>query len=195
METSTRKERILHEALRQFSVRGFMATSITTVMEGAAVSKGGLYNHFKSKDALFLAALDLARKIWRDRNLDGMDRCHRPVEKVIRLLENYRDRYLADSASFPGGCLFVSLSSELNDQRPDLAAQVNEGFFRLKAMIRSHLASEPVLRPGFSAESATDLVFAALLGACVLFNANKSFPELDATIRSQVTFLAWLCSA
>jgi TetR/AcrR family acrAB operon transcriptional repressor len=50
------KDRIIHEALRQFSSKGFMSTSISDILESAGASKGGLYNHFKSKEDLFLAA-------------------------------------------------------------------------------------------------------------------------------------------
>ena len=48
------KDRIIHEALRQFSSKGFMSTSISDILESAGASKGGLYNHFKSKEELFL---------------------------------------------------------------------------------------------------------------------------------------------
>ena len=67
------KDRIIHEALRQFSSKGFMSTSISDILESAGASKGGLYNHFKSKEDLFFAALSEARKIWRQRNLAGLN--------------------------------------------------------------------------------------------------------------------------
>ena len=47
------KDRIIHEALRQFSSKGFMSTSISDILESVGTSKGGLYNHFKSKEDLF----------------------------------------------------------------------------------------------------------------------------------------------
>ena len=101
----TLKEKIVHESLRQFSTKGFLSTSITDILEAVGTSKGGFYNHFKNKEALFFAALSEARKIWRQRNLDGLKELERPVEKIKKLLENYRDCYLADSANFPGGCI------------------------------------------------------------------------------------------
>jgi AcrR family transcriptional regulator len=101
----TLKEKIIHESLRQFSTKGFLSTSITDILEAVGTSKGGLYNHFKNKEALFFAALSEARKIWRQRNLEGLKDLDRPMEKIKKLLENYRDRYLADSENFPGGCI------------------------------------------------------------------------------------------
>ena len=50
-----------------------MATSTADIINAAGTSKGGLYNHFKSKEQLFLEELSQARKIWRERNLSGVD--------------------------------------------------------------------------------------------------------------------------
>src|SRR4030043_799677 len=59
------KDRIIHESLRQFSTKGFMSTTINDILEAVGTSKGGFYNHFKSKEDLFLAARSEARQIWR----------------------------------------------------------------------------------------------------------------------------------
>ena len=111
-------------------------------MREANTSKGGLYNHFKSKDDTFLVVLSEARKLWRQRTLEGLDQIERPIEKVKKLLENHRDRYLQDAEAFPGGCIFVTLSVELDDQRPDFSRELHEGFVRLKAMIKRLLDQE-----------------------------------------------------
>ena len=85
MKTQTNlKERIIHESLRLFSLKGFLNTSIEDILAKANTSKGGFYNHFKSKDALFPAVLDEARKIWREKVLYGLDAVENPLEKVAR---------------------------------------------------------------------------------------------------------------
>jgi AcrR family transcriptional regulator len=52
------RERIIHESLRLFSLKGFVSTSIDDILQAAEASKGGFYNHFPSKEALFLEVLD-----------------------------------------------------------------------------------------------------------------------------------------
>src|SRR5512142_682097 len=49
---------LIASAARQFSVKGYEATSVDDICEGADVSKGAFYHHFESKQALFLALLD-----------------------------------------------------------------------------------------------------------------------------------------
>jgi len=189
------KDRIIHEALRQFSSKGFMSTSISDILESAGASKGGLYNHFKSKEDLFLAALSEARKIWRQRNLAGLNHCDRPLGKLKQILENYRDHYLADSENFPGGCVFVALAVELHDQQPHLAREVTEGFNRFKGMIKRLLDQEQAagnLRNGVDTSMAAEIIFSGLLGACVSYTSDKSKENLDHTIQGLIDFLTMI---
>ena len=189
------KDRIIHEALRQFSSKGFMSTSISDILESAGTSKGGLYNHFKSKEDLFFAALSEARKIWRQRNLAGLDHAAPPLGKLKQILENYRDHYLADSENFPGGCVFVTLAVELHDQQPHLAREVTEGFNRFKAMIKRLLDQEQAagnLRNGVDTGMAAEIIFSGILGACVSYTSDKSKENLDHTINGLIDFLTMI---
>ncbi|WP_232374899.1 TetR/AcrR family transcriptional regulator [Mycolicibacterium mengxianglii] len=59
MATPTR-DRLLDEAMRLFSHKGFEATSVSQIeaAAGLAAGSGALYRHFKSKDALLAAGID-----------------------------------------------------------------------------------------------------------------------------------------
>lgn len=186
------KETIIVESLKLFSVKGYMSTSITDIIDAAGTSKGGFYNHFKTKEQLFREILSVARKIWRERNLYGLDAVQRPLEKIRVLLENYRDRYLSDSMNFPGGCIFVNLAVELSDQAPSLAKEVNEGFVRLGRMIKRFLDEEKKaggINSSVNTTDAANMIFSGLLGACVLYTSDKSRKRLDSTIVSLISYL------
>jgi AcrR family transcriptional regulator len=186
------RDRIVQESLRLFSKKGLLSTSINDIMKEVNTSKGGLYNHFKSKDDIFLAVLSEARKVWRERNLAGLDRIEKPVEKVKKLLENYRDRYLKDTETFPGGCIFVTLSVELDDQRPDFSRELNEGFVRLKAMIKRYLdqaKERGELKEDVKTEAVTEMIFSGMLGASVIYGTGKSPASVDQCINSLLDYL------
>jgi len=190
--TMALKEKIIRESLKLFSLKGFLSTSIQDIMKETRASKGGLYNYFKSKDDILLAVLSEARKVWRERNLAGLDRIEKPVEKVRKLLENYRDRYLKDRETFPGGCLFVTLSVELDDQRPDFSRELNEGFVRLKAMIRRNLdqgKKNGDLRGEVNTEAVTEMIFSGMLGASVIYGTGKSPKSIDQCINALIHYL------
>ncbi|MFH2131205.1 MAG: TetR/AcrR family transcriptional regulator [bacterium] len=186
------KEKIIDETLKLFSLKGYNNTSIHDILEAAGTSKGGFYNHFKSKEELFFQVLERARAGWRQRTLDGLERIEKPVEKVEKLLRNYKDRYLKDSLNFPGGCVFITLSVELNDQNPGLFAEIDKGFIGLKRMIRRYLedgkaagALQGEVDPGM----VTEVLFNGMLGASVCYGAGKSAAGLDTTIEALVAYL------
>lgn len=186
------KEKIIRETLKLFSSKGFLSTSTHDILEAAHTSKGGLYNHFRSKEDLFFTVLSEARKIWREKNLEGLDQIENPVGKVKKLLENYKDRYLKDTKTFPGGCIFVALSVELDDQRPHLSREINEGFVRLKAMIKDFLDQGKKggeLRKDVDTEAVTEMVFAGMLGASVNYGMQKSSANLERSINSLIHYI------
>jgi TetR/AcrR family transcriptional regulator, transcriptional repressor for nem operon len=193
----TLKEKIVSEALRQFSTKGFMATSTSDIIQAAGTSKGGLYNHFKNKEQLFFEALSQARKIWRERNLAGVEEITRPIDKIKHILANYKDHYLTDSDNFPGGCIFVNLAVELSAQRPHLAVAANEGFVRFKAMLNRLLEAERAagtLKSEVEINKVIEMIFSGLLGACVMYTADKSRHNLDLTIGALVAYLDSICT-
>lgn len=52
-----KRARILAEALRLFSAKGYAGTSLGAIARAADISKAGLLHHFTSKDELFTAVL------------------------------------------------------------------------------------------------------------------------------------------
>ena len=194
----TLKEKIILESSRLFSAKGFSSTSINEILEAAGVSKGGLYNHFKTKEELFSAVLSESRKIWREKNLAGLDKVESPIEKIKKLLENYRDLYLIGSGDLPGGCIFVRVSvesAELGDQWPHIAEEVNEGFDRLKSMIKGLLDQAKdarQLRDQTDTENVADMIFSGMLGASVMYGMDRSIGNLNQTIKSLIDYVGTL---
>ena len=189
------KETIINESLKLFSLKGFISTSLNDILTAANTSKGGFYNHFASKEALFYQVLDEARTIWRDRNLHDLDKADQHLDKVILLLHNYKERYLVDAEKFPGGCIFIMFAVELGDQRPHLSKEVQKGFVGLKIMIKRMLDQSKEageLKEEVSSKEMAEIIFNSMLGASVSFSTDKSVEKLDASIHAMIEFLETL---
>ena len=186
------KETIVHESLKLFSLNGFLSTSIQDILSTANTSKGGFYNHFTSKEDLFFKVLDDARKIWREKNLYGIDEIKDPIDKIIKLLENYKNRYLLDTENFPGGCIFIMFAVELGDSRPHLSKEVQKGFTGLKAMMKRLLDNgqpPPIIYNGLNTDTITEIIFNGILGASVNYSVDKSYETLDKSINALIDYL------
>ena len=189
------KEKIIHESLKLFSLKGFTSTSIQDILAAANTSKGGFYNHFSSKEDLFYQVLNEARKIWRDRNLSGLKQADSSLEKVTLLLRNYKDLYLKDADNFPGGCVFITLSVELSDQIPHLSKEIEKGFIGLKNLCKRFLdegKETGEFKNNVDTDAITEMIFNSMLGASVIYNANKSTAGLDKSVNSLIEYLTQL---
>ena len=67
------RERIIESARRLFNRRGFAQVSINEIMEGAGLTRGGFYNHFRTKDELYAEAVSQILKCNPTANLEGED--------------------------------------------------------------------------------------------------------------------------
>jgi TetR/AcrR family transcriptional repressor of nem operon len=161
-------------------------------MQAADTSKGGFYNHFDSKEDLFFEVLAIAQGIWREKVLFGLEEIESPKGKIRKILLNYRDRYLKDDFNFPGGCIFVTFSVELDDQRPDLMKEVSEGFMGLKRLLKNLLEEGKELgelRAEVNTDRATEMIFSGMIGSSVLFGVDKSSDSLDKSINALILYL------
>jgi len=186
------REEIIHESMKLFSLKGYINSGINEIIETVGSSKGGFYNHFASKEELFFEVLREAQKIWRDRVLYGLNELESPIEKVIQILDNYRNRYLMDEENFPGGCIFITFSVELDDQAPELMQEVNKGFEGLKKLLKRLLQEAKELgelKPHLNVERTTEMIFSGMIGSSVLFGVEKSTPTLDKSINALIDYL------
>lgn len=189
------REEIIHEAQKLFSLHGFLSTGINEIIQAAGTSKGGFYNHFCSKEELFFEVLEESQRIWRLRVLSSTAQIESPTEKICQILINYRDRYLKDAENFPGGCIFITFSVELDDTRPHLVKEVHKGFTGFKAML-TRLLIESVrvgeLPEDLNTTSVAEMLFTGMVGASVLYGVNKSTSTLDCSIDALIDYLYFL---
>ena len=60
------KELILEEALKQFSEKGFVGTSMSDIAKPLGITKAALYKHFKSKQQIFDEIISESEERFKD---------------------------------------------------------------------------------------------------------------------------------
>ncbi len=103
------RKKILSSASRLFKKNGFAATGVDAVMEGAGLTAGGFYSHFKSKNDLLAESLKEAfEESWK-RLMTGLP--DHPAEKRRQILARYLSEQHRDQIE--AGCPLVSIAAEL----------------------------------------------------------------------------------
>lgn len=104
---------ILDEAVAIASRTGFTALTIGQLASRTGMSKSGLFAHFKSKEALQLAALERGRERFTDLVVRPTLAAPRGVERVRALVDNW---LVWETDALQGGCIFIAGSVEYDDQ-------------------------------------------------------------------------------
>lgn len=123
-ETAKTRADIVQAATRLFREHGFDRVSVADVMRAAGLTHGGFYNHFRSKEDLQAAALDLAFKEKHDLLTENGS-----AGDPRGAARTYLERYLTvDHVSdLAAGCPIAGLASEAGRGGPEALAALDLG--------------------------------------------------------------------
>jgi TetR/AcrR family transcriptional regulator, transcriptional repressor for nem operon len=166
--TDTR-ERIVARAANVFSERGFFGSSMADLLAATGLQKGGLYNHFASKEQLALASFDYAVSLVTDRFTTALAGRTSAVDRLLAVVGVIRS--LVDSPALPGGCPILNTAIEADDTMPalrDAARAAMTGWQKLiGSTVKAGVASGELV-PGADPYAVATVVTATMEGAVFL---------------------------
>lgn len=110
---ASKREELIDAAAKVFYERGFQGTSIDDVLEEAGISRMTLYNHFKGKDDLIVAALRRRDEHFRGEMMKFIDsRGSEPFERIMSVFDFHRQW---SRAKHFRGCMFQNVAAEFED--------------------------------------------------------------------------------
>src|SRR5258708_85080 len=151
MPRESLKEPILAAALKVLHQRGFNATGVQDITEAAGVPKGSFYNHFESKEALGIEALE---RYWQGASNSLKVLEDKEVAPVLRLKAYFHKlNVMARKFEYRPGCFIGNLGAEMSDQSPAFRkrlAVIFEGWRRAIESRRKRLQPPAPCRPLFA---------------------------------------------
>jgi AcrR family transcriptional regulator len=166
--TETR-ERIVARAASVFSERGFFGSSMSDLLAATGLQKGGLYNHFASKEQLALASFDYAVSLVSDRYAAALDGVPGAVDRLLAIAHVLRS--LVDEPALPGGCPILNTAIEADDTMPALRDRARAAMTDWQRLIGSTVkagVASGELRPGTDPYQVATVITATLEGAVFL---------------------------
>ena len=163
------RDMILEKAAGLFNTRGYFGASISDVMEATGLEKGGIYNHFGSKDELALAAFDHITAITGAKLLSAVKRQESSVDKLTAIVDAFENVVL--NPTIPGGCPLLNSAVESDDAHPALRARVQVAMLKLLGLVESIVIKGidcKELRDDLSPYSVATHLIASLEGAIML---------------------------
>jgi AcrR family transcriptional regulator len=127
------KDFIISKAAELFNQYGYNGCSMNNIMEATGLKKGGIYNHFSSKDEIALEAFNYSYTEVIKRFRSNLDIVDTASEKLYAIIDTYVS--LMDSPIMKGGCPMFNTAVDAVDVNPNLASRAKDGIARLQRYI------------------------------------------------------------
>ncbi len=128
------KALIVGKASALFNRQGYLSSSIGDVMRETGFQKGGIYNHFESKEDLMLASFSHAVSTMARAYQEALRGKHGCWEHLLAIAGVFQQ--LAAGHLSPGGCPIMNAAIEADDAYPSLKVQARRAMDDLLQMVR-----------------------------------------------------------
>ncbi len=162
---SAKRDQLIDTALELFNRDGYRATGIDKILAESGVAKMTLYNHFASKDALILAALERRDARWRDWFRHAVERrAETPRGRLLAVFDALEEWFAQPDFQ---GCMFMRAASEYCGCDHPIHAVAAEHQRLLLAELRDLAAAAGAKRPAKLAREILLLVMGAIVATQV----------------------------
>ena len=163
------REMILARAAQLFSRQGYFGSSLSDIMYETGLEKGGIYNHFSSKEQLALEAFDYAVELVQQRTKLALAGKVNAIDRLNAIVTVFQE--LVEDPLLIGGCPILSTAIEADDAQPALRerarAAMDDWRMTIHRIVRKGIERQEI-RPGVDADVLATLLISTLEGAIML---------------------------
>lgn len=152
-----------------FNTNGYFGTSMSDLVQRTGLEKGGIYNHFASKEELALEAFDFAVGIMRERYREVLTDRKGALECLFAIIDVLGG--LVEDPPVPGGCPILNTAIEADDTNPALKEKAREamtGWHRLIGKVTKDGVESGELSPQADPYEMASIVTSTIEGALML---------------------------
>ncbi|MBD2212444.1 TetR/AcrR family transcriptional regulator [Nostoc linckia FACHB-104] len=163
------KAKIIRQAAELFNQQGYAGSSISDIMRVTGLQKGGIYNHFQSKDDLALQAFDFAIASVTQHTRAALRSKRHAIERLQAIIGVFSS--FVDNPPIKGGCPILNTAIESDDAHPALRERTQKAMNSWRELIRLIIEkgiSRGEIRAGLDADEATTIIIATLEGAMMM---------------------------
>jgi TetR/AcrR family transcriptional regulator, transcriptional repressor for nem operon len=163
------RNRIVEQAATLFNQQGYSGASLSALMQLTGLKKGGIYNHFGSKDELALAAFDFTISRIQQKFRGALIGKRHSIDRLIAMLNVYE--HLLEDPFLQGGCPILNTAVESDDTHPALREKAKNAADAWRSLIQ-RIVEKGVIRKELcltvDAESVSSILVATIEGGIML---------------------------
>ena len=168
------RERILARSAQLFNRQGYAGASLADIMRETGLEKGGIYNHFSSKEHLGLESFDYAYELVRQRVRQALAGKLNAIERLLAIVSVFQS--IADDPPVAGGCPILNAAIEADDANEVLRDRARSAMDDWRITIH-RIVNKGIERrevdPATDADEVASILIATLEGAVMLSSLYK----------------------
>ena len=170
------RSNLVQVGVRMVHAEGYVATGIQSIVEGAGVPKGSLYNHFASKEAFGEEVIDAYSNLGQEKLSAFL--CNADMAPRARLEAYFDDRIKAlGVGNYARGCLLGNFSAEVADHSAPIRENLARQFGAWSGIFEKCIAEaqqEGTINDQFSPALLARFIFNSWEGALLRMRVEKS---------------------
>ena len=127
------RRRIVELAAPVFNRQGYVGASMRDLTGATGLEKGGIYNHFGSKEQLALEAYDYSLSRVSEGLVRSQDGATDAVDRLQRMIRAFAK--FARKPAVAGGCPIMNTAIEADDTHPELRDRARESMTQWHRLI------------------------------------------------------------
>jgi TetR/AcrR family transcriptional regulator, transcriptional repressor for nem operon len=175
---------IVERSVGVFNTRGYFGSSMGDIVRATGFGKGGIYNHFGSKEELALAAFDYAAGAMRERFEAALAGREGALKRLFAVVDVFAG--LVEDPPAAGGCMVLNTAIEADDAHVVLKERAGEAMTEWLRLIGS-IVKEGVqggeLGPGTDPRELASVTVATLEGALMLSKLHDDPAHMGRAVR------------
>jgi AcrR family transcriptional regulator len=182
------RQRIVELAAPVFNCKGYVGASFRDLIDATGLEKGGIYNHFGSKEHLALEAYDFAMSQVTEHLARSQDGATDAPDRLIRMISAFSKS--ARRPEIEGGCPIMNTAIEADDTHPELRDRARASmtlWHRLVGRIVKDGKAEGTLRTDIDPYALASTITAALEGALMLARLYGDPAHMDHVVEHLVS--------
>ncbi|RUM38297.1 MAG: hypothetical protein DSY57_02765 [Desulfobulbus sp.] len=184
------REEVIQKALEIFWQEGYCNCSVSRLVEATHLQPGSLYGAFKSKEGLFLAALNY----YGQQSITNLRLCLEsaatPLQGIRTFIEKIGESIVSGKRQC--GCFLVNTMLEFSPEKDAIKQEVNKYFQDIESMLRSALVSAHKageLPPDRDPEALAKYLMVSIWGLQVLAKTNPDEKSINSVIDQILSIL------
>jgi AcrR family transcriptional regulator len=174
------REKILARSAQLFNRQGYFGASLADIMRETGLEKGGIYNHFASKEQLALEAFDYAYGLVKERTRQALAERRNAIERLLALVTVFQS--IVEDPPVPGGCPILNTAIEADDANEALRdraqAAMDEWQGTIQRIVMRGIERQEML-PTCNADEVASIFIATLEGAIMLSSLYKDARHIN----------------